>query len=195
MNHEPRVHTMPDNPGQKTTLRRELLANRQAIDAEVRRRRDGIIASRVVAWCSEHRPTCLGVYVAIRGEPDLMEAYRQIAAMGTRLVLPVVRGAEAPLAFIAWSPGDPLAKDSFGVPIPVAGEELQPDALLVPCVGFDARGYRLGYGGGFYDRTLALTPRPVAIGIAYASMRADFDVAPYDMPMDLVITDEPAPGR
>ncbi|HEY0847732.1 MAG TPA: 5-formyltetrahydrofolate cyclo-ligase [Noviherbaspirillum sp.] len=191
MKHERRVDTMPENTVQKSTLRRELLANRQGIDAEVRRASDGIISTRVVAWCRTHRPSVLGVYVAIRGEPDLMEAYKEIEALGTRLALPVVSVPDAPLTFMEWSPGDPLAKDAFGVPIPVTGENLKPDALLIPCVGFDERGFRLGYGGGFYDRTLASTPRPVAIGIAYACMQTTFDLSPYDVPMDLVITDAP----
>lgn len=190
MNHEHHVNTMPEKTAQKSALRRELLANRQAIDAEVRRGRDSILSNRVLAWCRQQRPACLGVYVPVRGEPDLMDAYKQIETLGTRLALPVVAEADTPLSFMAWSPGDPLTKDSFGVPIPVSGEVLRPDALLIPCVGFDERGFRLGYGGGFYDRTLALAPRPIAIGIAYASMQAEFEVAPYDVPMDLMITDE-----
>lgn len=189
MDHERRVNTMPENTAQKSTLRRELLANRQAFDAEVRRSRDAMIAERVIAWCRKHHPSCLGVYIPVRGEPDLLSAYEEVEAIGTRLALPVVTAPETPLSFISWSPGDLLSKDSFGVPVPVAGERLAPDALLIPCVGFDDRGYRLGYGGGFYDRTLALSPRPVAIGIAYACMKARFEPSPFDVPMDIVITD------
>lgn len=190
MNHHHRVNIMPQNIAQKTTLRRELLANRQAMDAEVRRKRDSIIAGRVVAWCAQHRPGCLGVYFPVRGEPDLLAAYLEIKGLGTRLALPVVTAPDAPLKFIEWAPGDPLAKDPFGVPIPASGHAVRPDALLIPCVGFDAAGYRLGYGGGFYDRTLEAKPRPLTVGIAYASMKANFDVSPHDVPMDLVITDE-----
>lgn len=180
---------MPENTARKSALRRELLANRQAIDAEVRRGRDALIAERVLAWCKKHQPSCLGVYVPVRGEPDLLLAYKGIEALGTRLALPVVTAPETPLTFVSWSPGDPLSKDAFGVPIPVSGEQLRPDALLIPCVGFDERGFRLGYGGGFYDRTLASSPRPMAIGIAYACMKASFEPSPFDVPMDLMITD------
>lgn len=198
MKQERRAATMPEiteqnSAAQKSALRRELLANRQAIDAEVRRGRDAIISARVVAWCREHRPSCLGIFVPIRGEPDLTEAYREIRAAGTRLALPVVMAPETPLAFISWSPGEPLSKDAMGVPVPVSGDILEPDALLIPCVGFDDRRFRLGYGGGFYDRTLARSPRPAAIGIAYACMKTAFEPSPYDVPMDVIITDGAAP--
>lgn len=199
MNQERRDATMPketaqksaeeNSAAQKSALRRELLANRQAIDAEVRRGRDAVISRRVIAWCRQHQPACLGIFIPIRGEPDLMEAYKEVHAAGTRLALPVVMAPESPLAFVSWAPGEPLSKDAFGVPVPVSGELLQPDALLIPCVGFDDRRFRLGYGGGFYDRTLALSPRPVAIGIAYACMKTVFEPSPYDVPMDTIITD------
>lgn len=109
-------------------------------------------------------------YVAIGEEIDPLPLMRRINR-DYRLALPVVREKGAPLSFCAWQPGDPLSEARWGLrePLPDA-PEAEPDALLVPLLAFDARGYRLGYGGGFYDRTIALarsTRGLVAIGLAY----------------------------
>lgn len=146
---------------------------------------------RVCAWWRAHRPATLGVYWPIRGEPDLRQTYDELTRLGVRLALPLVDGRDAPLRFVAWKPGDVLVKDAYGVPAPQqADRQVHPDALLVPCVGFNAGKVRLGYGGGFYDRTLAVAPRPLAIGIAYASSLAAFDGEPHDIALDEVITED-----
>lgn len=181
---------MPDNALDKALLRRTLLANRQAIPAEVRRRWDADIAVRLLAWWQAHPVTTFGVYSPIRSEPDLCAAYAGLAARGVRLALPIVPGKDAPLRFIEWKPGDTLAKDGFGVLVPVGGAEISPEALLIPCVGFNERLYRLGYGGGFYDRTLAIAPRPRTVGVAYACARAAFDADAHDVPLDTVLTEQ-----
>ncbi|WP_420472925.1 5-formyltetrahydrofolate cyclo-ligase [Noviherbaspirillum sp. ST9] len=180
---------MPDNTAQKSALRRELLANRQAITSEVRNAMDAAIARQVIAWHDAHPAGILGVYWPIRGEPDLRECYAVLAEQGTRLALPIVVDRNAPLRFLAWEPGDAMIKDSFGVAIPASGEEVRPGALLIPCVGFNEQRFRLGYGGGFYDRTLAQAGRPVTVGIAYAQSRARFDADAHDVPLDYVITE------
>lgn len=180
---------MPETIAQKNRLRRELLASRQAIPPEVRSVLDAAISSRVVAWWELHRIASVGVYWPIRGEPDLTGAYSGLVARGVRLALPVVVDKNAPLRFIAWQPGDPMSKDSFGVAIPATGDVMRPEALLIPCVGFNENRYRLGYGGGFYDRTLALEPRPVTIGIGYAIAKADFHADSHDVALDAVITE------
>ena len=89
-----------------------------------------------------------------------------------------------------WSPGDAMTKDSFGIPIPVVCEMILPQALLIPCVGFNENGYRLGYGGGFYDRTLAQDLRPMAIGIAYQNSQVLFQENTFDIQMDFIVTNE-----
>lgn len=180
---------MPDNTAQKAALRRELLANRQAITPEVRQAMDTAIARHVLAWQNAHPSAILGVYWPIRGEPDLRECYAVLATQGTRLALPIVADRDAPLRFLAWKPGDPMIKDAFGVAIPAAGEEVRPDALLIPCVGFNEQRFRLGYGGGFYDRTLARPGRPVTVGIAYEQSRAAFDADAHDVPLDYLVTE------
>lgn len=173
----------------KTALRRSLLANRQAIPPEVRIRWDADLAARLIAWWEAHPVQTLGIYWPIRGEPDLRPAYVDLASRSVRLALPVVVGKDAPLRFLEWKPGDAMVKDAFGVSIPASGAEISPAALLIPCVGFNARYYRLGYGGGFYDRTLAASPRPRTVGIGYACACADFQADAHDIPLDTVITE------
>jgi len=181
---------MPENTAQKAALRRELLANRQAIPPEVRRDFDALIGAHVLAWHDRHPAGVIGVYWPIRGEPDLRECYAALAARGVRLALPIVVDKDAPLRFIEWKPGDAMTKDAYGVSVPVSGNPLQPDALLIPCVGFNEGRYRLGYGGGFYDRTLERTPRPVTVGIGYECARTRFDADAHDVPLDYLITEK-----
>jgi 5-formyltetrahydrofolate cyclo-ligase len=181
---------MPDTTHVKTALRRQLLADRHAIAAEVRRAWDDAIGERILAWWRANPAPMLGVYWPIRDEPDLRHTYDELARLGVRLALPVVNGPDAPLRFAAWQPGDVLITDAHGVPVPQqAGAAVHPDALLVPCVGFSDELVRLGYGGGYYDRTLAVSPRPLAVGIAYAASRAAFAGEPHDIPLDEVITE------
>jgi 5-formyltetrahydrofolate cyclo-ligase len=179
---------MPETVPEKSALRRALLANRQAIAVEVRRQWDDAIGDRVVQWCAGNPGQTLGVYWPIRGEPDLRTIYTDLAVRGVRLALPVVVAKDAPLKFVAWKPGDPMIEDTFGVAVPAATHEVQPEALLVPCVGFNEQCVRLGYGGGFYDRTLAVS-RSVAVGIGYSCCLADFDAAPHDIALDAIITE------
>ncbi|MEN3295552.1 MAG: 5-formyltetrahydrofolate cyclo-ligase [Burkholderiales bacterium] len=181
---------MPENTLQKAALRRALIANRQAIAPEVRRQWDQAIGARVLERLATHKTKTLGVYWPIRGEPDLRATYTELAARGLQLALPLVVGKEEALRFAAWTPGDPLSKDALGVAVPVdTRKTVQPDMLLVPCVGFNAMNLRLGYGGGFYDRTLAVQPRPLAVGIAYECGLVEFDGAAHDIALDEIITE------
>ncbi|GAB3540712.1 hypothetical protein GCM10027343_10210 [Noviherbaspirillum agri] len=147
------------------------------------------IVARLIAWWNAHQVLTMGVYWPIRSEPDLHQAYAELTSRGIQLALPVVVDNNAPLKFIAWKPGDPTTKDAFGVAIPISGEEIRPEALLIPCVGFNALCYRLGYGGGFYDRTLAQSPRPLTIGVGYSCGFAAFDADAHDVALDAVITE------
>ncbi len=176
----------PDKP----QLRRLLKERRRAIDHAVKRAWDDRIGARVLAWVREHGVRMLGVYWPLAGEPDLRPAYADLAEAGVRLALPVVLERDAALGFAAWVPGEATVADSMGVAVPAELRMVdRPEALLVPCLGFDARGYRLGYGGGFYDRTLEAEPRPKTVGIAYACQQVEFEIGEYDIPLDRMITE------
>ena len=180
---------MPESSSAKTTLRRQLLANRQGMAQEVRQHSNRLIGERLLAWLKSHPVDVLGVYWPIRSEPDLSEAYEVIAAGGIKLALPVVVEKDAPLRYNAWTPGEPMQKDAFGVAIPASSTVVAPQAILVPCVGFNRERFRLGYGGGFYDRTLAAQVRPLAIGIAYAMAMVSFAPDAHDIALDAIITE------
>jgi len=183
----------PESGADKVLLRSALLTTRKAISASERLDFDARIGKRVIAWAtklaSDNPTIVLGVYWPIRNEPDLRPAYAQLGTQGVRLALPVVVDKNAPLQFVNWAPGDAMRKDSFGVAIPASGEVVSPQALLIPCVGFNRQRLRLGYGGGFYDRTLAIDPRPMTVGIGYACALVDFDGASHDIALDAIFTE------
>jgi 5-formyltetrahydrofolate cyclo-ligase len=136
----------------------------------------------------------------MRSEADPRPA---MAAHSGPLCLPVVAGRGRPLVFRAWMPGAPLVAGGFGAMVPAAeAAELVPEVLIVPMLAFDRQGYRLGYGGGFYDRTLAAlrAAGPVrAIGLAFAGQEvAAVPRGPWDVALDLIVTEAgvvaPQPG-
>jgi 5,10-methenyltetrahydrofolate synthetase len=177
----------------KQDLRRVLLRQRHALTPMQRAHHDAALGQRLLHWCAQHPIDCLGVYWPIRGEPDLGKTYAELARHGLRLALPVVVGRDAPLAFAGWVPGDTLEEGALKVPVPKTPHRLiSPDALLIPCVGFNTARVRLGYGGGFYDRTLARTPRPLAIGVAYQCTLAEFEADAHDIALDAVLTEDMA---
>jgi 5,10-methenyltetrahydrofolate synthetase len=181
---------LADKQAAKAALRSALKAARRAIDPATRVQWDAHIGVQVLAWWRLRQVPVLGVYLPIHGEPDLRAAYAELAQAGARLALPVVVARDAPLAFAAWTPGQALVADGMGVMVPGDLHFVpRPPALLVPCLGFNAEGYRLGYGGGFYDRTLEEAPRPYTLGIAYACQEAQFGHAPHDVALDVVVTE------
>ncbi len=174
----------------KAQLRREILAARRALSPDVKVQADARIMQRLSDWLAQHQPRVLGGYLPLAGEPDLLPLFATLAGRGIVLAMPVVLERHQPLVFVRWQEGDALARDASGTMAPTArGDYLQPDALLAPCVGFTDDRLRLGFGGGYFDRTLAQPGRPTAIGIAYASSRVAFAAEPHDIPLDLIITD------
>jgi 5-formyltetrahydrofolate cyclo-ligase len=180
---------MPESVSDKTALRRSLIAARNMLPAERRAEADAAISMRIQAWLKANPVDTLGVYWPMRGEPDLRDLYAMLDQQGMKLALPVAVQLAAPLAFALWKPGETLDKDACGVPAPAARTLVRPDALLIPCVGFTKSNIRLGYGGGFYDRTLALAPRPRTAGIAYACALSEFERNVHDVALDTVITE------
>ncbi len=175
----------------KSTLRRSLLDLRLSLESNKRQRWDQQICHCIEHYIEKRKITTLGVYFSIRNEPDLTWLYEVLTSKGIILSLPMVIYKEAPLQFVRWRPGDPLVKESYGIPVPQQKEEIPlPEAVLVPCLGFSSNRYRLGYGGGYFDRTLEQNPRPHTIGIAYSFLQRDFPVQKYDIPMDCIITEK-----
>src|SRR5262245_5093267 len=137
------------------------------------------------------RQGCVGFYWPFKGEIDLRHLVRDLLAVGAEAALPVVVRKREPLEFWAWRPRMKLARGIWNIPVPADRSPVQPAALLVPLLGFDAAGYRLGYGGGYYDRTLAaMTPRPLIIGVGYEIGRlTTIYPQPHDIPLDAIVTE------
>jgi 5-formyltetrahydrofolate cyclo-ligase len=171
--------------------RARLIARRKAIPQDERRRLQPPVLELVEQHFPELANALVGFYWPIRGEIGLHGLVRRLVEQGARAALPVVVEKGQPLEFRAWRPGAPLERGVWNIPVPATREVVRPTALLVPLVGFDAKGYRLGYGGGYYDRTLAgLSPKPLAIGIGYELGRLlTIHPQPHDIPMDAIVTE------
>jgi len=127
----------------------------------------------------------------IKGEYDARHLARTLRSRGALTALPVVVAPKTPLVFREWHPGIELAKGALDIPYPANSQELTPEAVLLPMNGWDAQGYRLGYGAGFFDRTLAsLARKPITIGISYELARIpSIHPQSWDLPMDYVVTE------
>ncbi len=138
-----------------------------------------------------HRDRLLAGYMAMRTEIDPTAA---MAAHQGPVGVPVILGRGQPLKFREWTPGCPMIAGEFGALIPADGAWVEPEVLIVPLVAFDARGFRLGYGGGFYDRTLEglRARRPtLAIGFAFAAQEmAEVPIEPTDQRLDAIVTEQ-----
>lgn len=173
--------------------RAELIAARLALPAEEHRRASEAVCRRLdVELRRLGTATSYAFYWPLRGEVDVRPVIEPLIAGGGALAsLPVVVERNGTLAFHAWRPGDAMGKDAHGIPYPIDGAVIRPDIVLVPLVGFDGGGYRLGYGGGYYDRTLAaLLARPRTIGIGFELGRlASIHPQPHDIALDAIVTE------
>lgn len=149
-------------------------------------------AGRLSEVLAGHRGVPLSGYMPIRTEIDPLPAMEEAAAHGP-VCVPVIEGKGLPLKFSRWTPGGALREGPFGAMVPEADDFITPEIMIVPLVAYDRRGGRLGYGGGFYDRTLEglRAAGPVlAIGFAYAAQEAeDLPLEPTDQPLDMVVTE------
>ena len=152
---------------------------RRSIDAHLRRSFPGL-ASAKLAFCWP-----------IKGEYDARHLVRTLREHGALTALPVVIAPKQPLVFREWHPGVEMAVGPLDIPYPVNSGEIVPDAVLLPMNGWDAAGYRLGYGGGFFDRTLMnFQKKPVIIGVAYEMARMEtIHPQSWDVPVDWVVTE------
>lgn len=135
----------------------------------------------------------LSGYWPIRGEPDLRPLLKALHGEGVVIALPVVETRAAPLVFRRWTPETRMVRGDWNIPVPPAtAPVLSPVLALAPCLGWDAGCYRLGWGGGYFDRTLAARrPRPRTVGIALAAARLPtIYPQPHDIPLDLIVTED-----
>lgn len=173
------------------TLRREKIAARLALPAAAHRSASVAIRHHLTEFLLPLRAGTIAFCMPIRAEVDCQPLVRQLLALGWQAAMPVVRETDAPLEFRGWTPDAPMATDPYGIPIPADGPPAHPDVILLPLVAFDAAGYRLGYGGGYFDRTLAvMQPRPLAVGVGF-DLGAVRDIRPqrHDVPLDLIVTE------
>ncbi|OJY63911.1 MAG: 5-formyltetrahydrofolate cyclo-ligase [Rhizobium sp. 60-20] len=133
----------------------------------------------------------ISLFWPFQGEPDLRGWMATLAARGADCLLPVVIAKAKPLIFRSWKMGERLERGVWNIPVPAKGKEALPEIVLAPLVGFDRGCYRLGYGGGFFDRTLAaLESKPLIIGVGFESQRIE-TIRPlaHDIPMDVIVTE------
>lgn len=176
----------------KQALRQALRQARAAVDPATRVQWDAVIGAQLLAWWRLRQFPAIGVYWPLAGEPDLRAAYAELADAGVRLALPVVLVRHHALAFADWTPGEAMSRDLLGMTVPARLRMVErPPALVIPCLGYSDDGYRVGYGGGYYDRTLAQPVRPATVGVAYSGQRAVFTPAPFDVALDTIFTEKP----
>lgn len=150
-------------------------------------------------WLLGRPDTVIGAYWPIKGEFDPLPALHRWKEDGElmehakrrKIGLPVVDKVSKTMQFHTWYPGCPMEEDAYGIPKPKDTEVIVPSLLFVACVGYGRSGFRVGYGGGFYDRTLAaLSPRPFTVGLGFeAGFLPDLEPEPHDVPLDAMLND------
>ncbi len=179
---------MSDLSEVKAAARKAAFARR----AEAHRARGPGAAALLSGVLAGYRGVPLAGYMPIRSEIDPLPAMEEAAAHGP-VGVPVIRGEGQPLDFSRWGPGCTLRAGPFGAMVPEVDDFFEPEILIVPLVAFDRRGGRLGYGGGFYDRTLEMLRArrgTMAIGFAYGAQEAaELPLEPTDQPLDMVVTE------
>lgn len=193
----------PDLQVGRRHLRQRLLAERAALDAATVRRAAMAVAEHLRPWFAARPPASVGFCAAVRGEIDLAEFVGGLIEAGWSAAMPVVERTAAPMVFRAWTPLAPMTRDRHGIPVPATASCPAPTVLLIPVLGVDRAGHRLGYGGGYFDRTVAALAeqgrRPLCIGVGYdRSWINDLRPAAHDARLDSYVSPQglhPFPTR
>jgi 5,10-methenyltetrahydrofolate synthetase len=179
----------PTSAAARAALRRELLQRR--LELPQRAERDAALAQALRDALQALRPRCIGAYCATRAEFDVLPLLGELARGGSAaLALPVVEVEPRALRFVAWAPDEALRAGAYGIAEPCGDRVVEPDLLLLPCVGFAASGLRLGYGGGYYDRYLAPRDAVFTLGLAFEACRVEaLRAAPHDRLLAAILTE------
>jgi len=182
-------HCFADDPAlaaAKSALRAQAIARRSSADPRL----GAALTSNLLATAPPPSGAVCAGFWPMGDEIDIRPLLSALSERGHALGLPVTPRRGAPLRFRAWRPGDPLAPGPLGTSQPIHGDWITPDWLLVPLLAFDRAGRRLGYGGGFYDRTLAELPGAIAIGCAYAAQEVpEVPTGPHDRRLTAIATE------
>lgn len=177
----------------KAALRKTLLHRRKVIPADLRSTTQWKIINHLRTVVADLSPTTVALYTAAGAEPDLAAYVAELWREGQTVALPRVVGQGLPLVFNVWPPFGALEPDALGLPA-ATGPEIWPSLMVVPMVGYARNGFRLGMGGGFYDRTLAHVPRQCrTVGVCFTELEIPVPVAqalaaPHDIPMAYIAT-------
>ena len=187
----PSAEHAPDPGVFRTALRREKLAARLALDPAAHAALAVKLEQHLAALLLPLAPQTMAFCAPVRGEFDARPLATRLIERGWQAAMPVVTAVAAPMDFRAWSPSTTMGADRYGIPIPADGAVVVPDIVLLPLLAFDAQGFRLGYGGGYFDRTLAaMVPRPQAIGVGFELGRvADIRPEAHDIGLDAMVTE------
>jgi 5-formyltetrahydrofolate cyclo-ligase len=171
--------------------RRERLAAREGMSAREHALASAAIDTRLASVIAPQPPRTIAFCWPVRHEFDCRPLIGRLLGAGWRACQPVVVDKDAPMEFRAWLPTSAMDTDPFGIPVPATAVVAPPDLVLLPLVAFDDQGYRLGYGGGYFDRTLAsLSVRPLTIGVGFECGRlASVMPQPHDIRLDIIVTE------
>lgn len=174
-------------------MRLEALARRGSIDPDKAVAHAQAATDRFMAEVAPDRPVAVAVYWPIRHEIDTRPLIEKLFAADHRVALPAMVAPDAPLVFREWDGEAELIDNGFGTEAPDQhAPEVTPDIVVMPLAGFDATGHRLGYGKGYYDRTVAALPRrPLLVGFAFSAQEVDeIPAQPHDVRMDMIVTEQ-----
>jgi 5,10-methenyltetrahydrofolate synthetase len=185
---------------EKKALRAALIEQRNNLPDRLLR--EDLLQRVMRIWLVGRPDIVIGAYWPIKGEFDPLPALHRWKEDGElldqpeprRIGLPVVNKETHTMTFHAWYPGCPMEEDAYGIPKPKDTEIIVPTLVFAPCVGYAPGGFRLGYGGGFYDRMLAsLTPKPFSVGLGFGmGFLADLEPEPHDVPLDAILNEHGA---
>ena len=194
-----------DNSDEKKTLEKKALRKalvEQRLNMPDRQQRAAVLQDVMRIWLVGRPDVAIGAYWPIKGEFDPLPALHRWKEDGElldqpqrrRIGLPVVDKVHKTMVFHAWYPGCRMEDDAYGIPKPKDTEVIVPTLMFISCVGYGPGGYRLGYGGGFYDRTLAiLQPRPHTVGLGFTNgFLPDFELQPHDIALDAILNENGA---